>query len=174
MQGVLNTNFLVCIDADVFGVVGQVAQGGVFPALSGGVAAGHVGREQDAAEQRVDRGKLFFLLRGQLAVFLPQEKHIRVAAVGAAVQLTAENRVADALLCGHALAVEQPHIPHVVPIKAHIAADAAIIHHPERRHNGHTAAQNQLVTAPIAQQLHSPLHPGSTRFVRVAKRRCTV
>ena len=114
------------------------------------------------------------MLRGQLAVFLPQEKHVRVAAVGAPVELTAKNRVADAMLCGHTLAVEKPHIPHIVPVKPHIAADAAVIHHTERGHNRHAAAQNQLVAAQGAQPYHSALHPRGTGFVFVAKRRCTV
>ena len=59
---------------------------------------------------------------------------------GAAIELAAENRVADALLCGHPLAVEQPHIPHVVPVQAHVTADAAVIYHAERGHDRHAAA----------------------------------
>ena len=71
MQSVSYTDVVVSIDADIFSVGGEVAQCRVVFAHFEGVTAGHVGRQQNAAEQRVDRGKLVLLLRGQLAVFLP-------------------------------------------------------------------------------------------------------
>ena len=147
MQGVFYADSRVRLYTDILGMVGYIPQRHILLPHFGGVAAWHIGGQHDPAEQRIDRGKLFLLLRGQLAVFFPQEKHVRVAAVGAPVELAAKDRVADALLCGHALAVEKPHIPHIVPVKPHIAADAAVIRHAEGGHNRHTAAQNQLVAA---------------------------
>ena len=104
------------------------------------IAAGHIGGEQDAAEQRVDPGQGLLLLCGQLAVFLAQEEDIGVAAVGASVKLAAENCVADGLLCRDPLAVEKPHIPYIVPVQTYITPNAAVVNDTKGGHDRHTAA----------------------------------
>ena len=104
------------------------------------IAAGHIGGEQDAAEQRVDPGQGLLLLCGQLAVFLAQEEYIGVAAVGASVKLAAENCVADGLLCRDSLAVEKPHIPYIVPVQTYITPNAAVVSDTKGGHDRHTAA----------------------------------
>ena len=88
------------------------------------------------------------MLCGQLAVFLTQKENIGVAAVGAPVELAAENRVADGLPCGDPLAVEKPHIPHIVPVQPYITPNAAVVNDAKGRHDRHTAAEDQLVAAP--------------------------
>ena len=70
--------------------------------------------------------------------------------------------------------MDQAHEPLVVPIKAHIAADAAVIHHPETGHQRHTAAQYQLVPAPLPQKGHSTGHAGRPGFPFTPKRRCGI
>ena len=80
------------------------------------------------------------MLCGQLAVFLAQEEYIGVAAVSAPVELAAENRVADGLPCGDPLAVEKPHIPHIVPVQPYITPNAAVVNDTKGGHDRHTAA----------------------------------
>ena len=65
--------------------------------------------------------------------------------------------------------MEQPHEPLVVPAEAHIAADAAIVHDPEAGHQRHAAAEDQLVPAPLPQQLHGPAHSGGPGLPLVSK-----
>ena len=86
------------------------------------------------------RARVCFCCSGQLAVFLAQEEYIGVAAVSAPVELAAENRVADGLLCGDPLAVEKPHIPHIVPVQPYITSNAAVVNDAKGRHDRHTAA----------------------------------
>ena len=131
---------IVCIYSTIFSVVSQFPQGIVLAAHLISIAAGHIGGEQDTAEQRVDPGQGLLLLCGQLAVFLTQEKDIGIAAVGAPVELAAENRVADGLLCRDSLAVEKPHIPYIIPVQPYITPNAAVVNDTKGRHDRHAAA----------------------------------
>ena len=53
-------------------------------------AVKYIRGKEHIAQQGIERGKGVLLLCGQLAVFLPEEEHIRVAAVGAAIELPPE------------------------------------------------------------------------------------
>ena len=147
----------------------QPAQAAVLVPLRIRVAGRHIRCKEHIAQQGIDCGKGALLLCRQLAVFLPEEEHIRVAAVGATIELTPEHRVVQRLLCGHPLPVEQAHIPHIVPVQAHVATDTAVIHQPEGRHHRHAAAEDGFLSAPTTQQLHGTAHPGGTTLVGVAK-----
>ena len=98
------TDFLRCsvqqildIEAVVFhfclhlrGTLKEGAQAAVLVPLRLCVAGRHIRGEEHIAQQGIDRGKGAFLLCRQLAVFLPEEEHIRVAAVGTAIELPPE------------------------------------------------------------------------------------
>ena len=62
VQGVVYGQTVVCIHGAIFGVVGQFPQGVVLAAHLIRIATGHIGGEQDAAEQRVDPGQGLLLL----------------------------------------------------------------------------------------------------------------
>ena len=85
------------------GVLKEGAQTAVLCPLRIRVVRRHIRGKEHIAQQGIDRGKGAFLLCRQLAVFLPEEEHIRVTAIGTAIELPPEYRVVDGLLCGHTL-----------------------------------------------------------------------
>ena len=146
-----------------------IAQTAVLVPLRLCVAGRHIRGKEHIAQQGIERGKGVLLFCRQLAVFLPEKEHIRVAAVGAAIELPPEYSVVDGLFCGHPLPVEQAHIPHIVPVQAHVTIDTAVIHQPEGRHHRYTTAEDGLLPAPAAQQLHSTVHSARPALAGVAK-----
>lgn len=62
VQGVVYGQTVVCIHGAIFGVVGQFPQGVVLAAHLIRIATGHIGGEQDSAEQRIDTGQGLLLL----------------------------------------------------------------------------------------------------------------
>ena len=63
------------------GVLKEGAQTAVLCPLRIRVVRRHIRGKEHIAQQGIDRGKGAFLLCRQLAVFLPEEEHIRVAAI---------------------------------------------------------------------------------------------
>ena len=74
----------------LLGVLKEGAQTAVLCPLRLCVAGRHIRGKEHIAQQGIDRGKGAFLLCRQLAVFLPEEEHIRVAAIGTAIELPPE------------------------------------------------------------------------------------
>ena len=72
----------------------------------GGIGTGVVGDEQHLSVPGVGLGQAAFLLWGQLAVFIPQEKHVWVVAEGPPAQLAAAEGVIQGMLGGDAFPVE--------------------------------------------------------------------
>ena len=62
VQGVVYGQTVVCIHGAIFGVVGLFPQGVVLAAHLIRIATGHIGGEQDSAEQRIDTGQGLLLL----------------------------------------------------------------------------------------------------------------
>lgn len=62
VQSVVYGQTVVCIHGAIFGVVGQFPQGVVLAAHLIRIATGHIGGEQDSAEQRIDLGQGLLLL----------------------------------------------------------------------------------------------------------------
>lgn len=62
VQSVVYGQTVVCIHGAIFGVIGQFPQGVVLAAHLIRIATGHIGGEQDAAEQRIDPGQGLLLL----------------------------------------------------------------------------------------------------------------
>ena len=72
------------------GTLKEGAQTAVFVPLRLCVAGRHIRGKEHIAQQGIERGKGVLLFCRQLAVFLPEKEHIRVAAVGAAIELPPE------------------------------------------------------------------------------------
>lgn len=91
VQKILNTNRpLFRFHLHLFCMFKYIAQTAVFCPLRIRVVRRHIRGEEHIAQQGIDRGKGAFLLCRQLAVFLPEEEHIRVAAIGTAIELPPE------------------------------------------------------------------------------------
>ena len=63
------------------------------------------------------------------------------------------------MACGNALTVNQAHNGRIVPVEADVTAYAAVVKHPESGHERHAAAEDELISAHFAQQLHGARHP---------------
>ena len=72
------------------GTLKEGAQAAVLCPLRLCVAGRHIRGKEHIAQQGIERGKGVLLFCRQLAVFLPEEEHIRVAAIGTAIELPPE------------------------------------------------------------------------------------
>ena len=72
------------------GVFKEGTQTAVLCPLRIRVVRRHIRGKEHIAQQGIDCGKGAFLLCRQLAVLLPEKEHIRVAAIGTAIELTPE------------------------------------------------------------------------------------
>ena len=81
---------IFCLYFYLFCMFKQPAQAAVLVPLRIRVVGRHIRGKEHIAQQGIDCGKGALLLCRQLAVFLPEEEHIRVAAIGTAIELPPE------------------------------------------------------------------------------------
>ena len=112
------------------------------------------------------------LLLGQLDVVLPEEENVRVIQECSAVELAPVVGVTDRISCTDDLTVDLPHHPGVLPVETCVAAYAAVFDKAEGRHERHSASEDHVISAPLSQELHSPVHPRAAAFPVMPASRC--
>ena len=149
---------VVRVDSNIFRVAKLQKAAVAFQLFA--VILSHIVRaEKHPAEEAVDGGENILLPLAEFQIVVAQEEHIRVIQPCPAIELAAEDAVENCVPRGNALTVNQAHDGRIVPIKADITAYAAVVKHPEGGHERHAAAENELIAAHFAQQLHGARHP---------------
>ena len=84
-------------------------------------------------------------------VVAAQIEHIGIIAEEAIIQFKARDRVHHRMPGGIALPMHRMHVQRIVPVQAHIAANAAVRGNTERRHQRNAAAENRMIPAALFQ-----------------------